>query len=72
MSFLQPVGERLWIADGPEVSFYGFPTPTRMAVARLPDGQLWIWSPIALDEQQREELEALGEPRHVAELVHLD
>ena len=41
-------GPSLYVADGPTVSFYGFPYPTRMAVARLSDGSAWVWSPVAL------------------------
>jgi hypothetical protein len=64
---LEPVGENLWIAEGPDVSFHGFPYPTRMAVARLCDGSLWLWSPIALDDRLRREIGTLGEPRYVVE-----
>ena len=39
------------MADGPTVSFYGFPYPTRMAVARLSDGSAWVWSPTALTDE---------------------
>ncbi len=41
---------RLYVADGPAVSFYGFPYPTRMAVVRLSDGSAWVWSPVALTD----------------------
>lgn len=64
---LEPIGDDLWIAEGPDVAFHGFPYPTRMAVARLSDGSLWLWSPIALDDQLRREIETLGEPRYVVE-----
>ena len=67
MSALQQVGERLWIVEGPRVSFLGFPYPTRMAVAQLAKGQLWVWSPIELDDPLREEIDALGRPRFVVE-----
>lgn len=40
----------LYVADGPAVSFYGFPYPTRMAVVRLADGSAWVWSPVALTD----------------------
>ena len=40
----------LYVADGPAVSFYGFPYPTRMAVVRLSDGSAWVWSPVALTD----------------------
>jgi hypothetical protein len=63
---LVPFGERLWIAEGPTVQFLGqIPYPTRMAVARLPDDSLWVWSPIALDEGLAAEVDALGGVRHL-------
>jgi hypothetical protein len=47
---LKPVGENLWIADGAEVRmrYAGrrFPFTTRMTIVRLPDGKLWVHSPI--------------------------
>lgn len=62
---LRAVGDSLWIADGPVVDFYSFPYPTRMAVARLADGSLWVWSPIALTVDLRSEVEVLGRPAHL-------
>ncbi|MGH7813718.1 MAG: DUF4336 domain-containing protein [Candidatus Binataceae bacterium] len=62
---LQPLGENLWVADGPIVDFYSFPYSTRMAVARLSSGALWIWSPIPLADPLRAELAALGRPAHL-------
>ncbi len=62
---LQQLGENFWIAEGPIVDFYSFPYPTRMAVVRLADGALWIWSPIALTDSLRAELAALGRPAHL-------
>lgn len=47
---LTEFGPSLYVAEGPTVSFYGFPYPTRMAVARLADGSAWVWSPVALTE----------------------
>lgn len=47
------------------VSFYGFAYPTRMAIARLADGGLWVWSPVALDEAGHAEVRALGEVRDI-------
>jgi hypothetical protein len=41
-------GPSLYVAQGPTVSFFGFPYPTRMAVSRLADGSAWVWSPVAL------------------------
>jgi Domain of unknown function (DUF4336) len=62
---LEPIGDDLWIAEGPIVDFYSFPYPTRMAVARLPAGALWLWSPIPLTDPLRAELTALGRPAHL-------
>lgn len=45
---LEPVTDRIWVVDGPEVNFYGFPYPTRMALVHLASGDLWVWSPIGL------------------------
>lgn len=60
---LKPFGTDLWLADGPRASVAGFHYPTRMAVVRLPDGGLWIWSPVALTPALRAAVEALGEVR---------
>ena len=62
---LDQLGPELWIGDGPIVSFFGFPYPTRMAVVRLGDGGLWVWSPIALTPGLEKEVRALGPVRHL-------
>jgi hypothetical protein len=62
---LEPFGPSLYVADGPVVSFHGFPYPTRMAVARLSDGSAWVWSPIALTRQLADEMQAIGPVRHI-------
>ncbi len=55
----------LWVAEGPVVSFYGFPYPTRMAVVRLSDGTAWVWSPVAISEELAAAVEAIGPVRHI-------
>lgn len=62
---LKPFGPSLYVADGPTVSFFGFPYPTRMAVARLSDGSAWVWSPIALTQELADDVQAVGPVRHV-------
>jgi len=62
---LEEFGPSLYFADGPSVSFFGFPYPTRMAVARLTDGSVWVWSPIALSAEIERAVDALGPVRHV-------
>lgn len=64
---LREYGEQLWLADGPAVSFLSVPYPTRMAVVRLRDGGLWIWSPIELTDALAEAVEELGPVRHLVE-----
>jgi hypothetical protein len=60
MSRLQYFGPGLWTAEGPVVSFSGFPYPTRMAVIRLSGERLFIWSPIAPEPDLLREVESLG------------
>jgi hypothetical protein len=59
------VGQDIWIEDGPTVSFFGFPYPTRMTLVRLQDGSLWVCSPIQLTETLAREVTALGPVRHL-------
>jgi hypothetical protein len=62
---LQSLGPGIWLAEGPVVSFYGFPYPTRMMVIRLSDGGIFVWSPIALTPQLKAAVDALGPVAHV-------
>jgi hypothetical protein len=62
---LKPFGRAIWIADGPDAVVIGFHYPTRMAVIRLTDGSLFIWSPIRLTADLRAEVDALGRVRHI-------
>jgi len=62
---LEEFGPSLYITDGPAVSFYGFPYPTRMAVARLSDGCAWVWSPVALNADLAGAVEKIGPVRHI-------
>ena len=66
---LKPFAENLWIVDGPEIrmDYCGIklPFPTRMTVARLPSGDLWVHSPIAWSDALGLELAKLGSVRHL-------
>ncbi|HEY4114405.1 MAG TPA: DUF4336 domain-containing protein [Rhizomicrobium sp.] len=64
-SLLKPLGDNFWIAEGPVVSFYGFAYPTRMAVIRLANRDLFIWSPIGLKPALKAEVTALGPVRYL-------
>lgn len=62
----KPFGEGLWIVDGPEIGM-DFPCgikvcfPTRMCIVRLPDGRLWLHSPVAPDPVLVEQVKTLGD-----------
>jgi hypothetical protein len=62
---LEPLAQNVWFADGGVVSFNGFDYPTRMAIVRLGDGGLWLWSPIELTVTLEEEVRRLGPVRHI-------
>lgn len=66
MTSLEPFGKGLWLAEGPMVTAaMGFRYPTRMAVIRLQDGGLFIWSPVALAPDLAAQVRALGPVRHI-------
>ncbi|MFC1796144.1 DUF4336 domain-containing protein [Pseudomonadota bacterium] len=62
---LQEFGQSLYFAEGPTVSFFGFPYPTRMAVIRLSDGSAWVWSPVALSDELANSVESVGPVRFI-------
>jgi len=62
---LDAFGPSLYVADGPVVSFFGFPYPTRMAVAQLSDGSAWVWSPVVLTEELARAVEDIGPVCHI-------
>ena len=62
---LMEFGRDIWIADGPHVAVAGFHYPTRMAVIKLPDGSLFVWSPTRITEALREAVDAIGKVRDI-------
>lgn len=60
---LQPFGPDIWIADGPTVDVAGFHYPTRMAVMKLVEGGLFVWSPVALSDELKRAVDGLGTVR---------
>ncbi|MBX3579829.1 MAG: DUF4336 domain-containing protein [Rhizobiaceae bacterium] len=57
-------GPNIWVADGPTVvAAAGFHYPTRMCLMRLANADLVVWSPVALSEQLREAVQAIGPVR---------
>lgn len=59
------VHDDLWVVEGDLVSFFGFPYPTRSVIARLANGGLWVWSPVALSPDLRATVDRLGPVRHL-------
>lgn len=62
---MREFGRNIWIADGPELAVAGFHYPTRMAVIRLADGCLVVWSPIRLSDDLRAAVDALGRVAYI-------
>ncbi len=62
---LEALGPDFWFADGGVVSFNGFDYPTRMAIVRLADGGLWLWSPVHRNADIEDAVRALGPVRHI-------
>ena len=60
---LNEFGPGIWTADGPTVPFFTFPYPTRSALIQLSDGGLFVWSPIALSDALKSQVDALGPVR---------
>jgi len=64
---LKPLADNVWIVDGPVIRmrwlWTSIPFPTRMTVARLSDGALWIHSPTELTPALKAGIDALGPVR---------
>ena len=70
LGVLKPLGRGVWMVDGPVVRkrcvVGSEPLTTRMTVARLPNGRLWLHAPVELTPGLAAEVGALG---RVAALV---
>ncbi len=61
---LHQLTEDLWAGTG-RVRFIGQWIPTRMVVIRLPDGALWVHSPIAIGTEIVRDIGSLGRVGHL-------
>lgn len=61
---LREIAEGVWIETHP-VRIVGMPLSTTMTVLRLSEGDLVVHSPVALTEERRRAVEALGSVRHL-------
>jgi hypothetical protein len=66
MSTLRREADGIWTAEAPQ-RFYGLHFGTRMTVLRLPDGGLWIHSPVSIDVALKGAIDALGPHGRVLE-----
>ncbi len=62
---LEDFAPNLWVAEGKCVNFHGFAYPTRSVIARLENGDIWVWSPIKMTEALAQAVEVLGPVRHL-------
>lgn len=63
---LEALGPDLWVAEGPTaIDLLVVPYPTRMTIVRLPDGGLWVSSPIPVSFDELRALSDLGPVRHL-------
>ena len=64
MSELVQHADGLWSASAPH-SFLGLHLGTRMTVLRLPGGDLWLHSVVAIDDLLEDAIDALGSVAHI-------
>ena len=65
LNTLKPVGDDIWIVDGPSIKFYKLPFTTRMTVVRLQNGDIWVHSPTKICGDLKDQIDALGPVRHL-------
>jgi hypothetical protein len=61
---LDQLHESLWVASRP-LRMPLVELGARMTVVRLPDGGLWVCSPVKLDDETRAAVDALGPVQHI-------
>ena len=55
----------LWVVEGPNVRDMGFMFTTRMAVAKLSDGSVWVNSPVSVSFDMLKRITELGPVRYL-------
>ena len=55
----------LWVVEGPNVRDMGFMFKTRMAVAKLSDGSVWVDSPVSVSSDILKRITDLGPVRYL-------
>lgn len=62
---LEPLGEGLFVVNGPVVRDMGIPFTTRMSVVRLSSGEVWVSSPVAVPFEVLADIRKLGPVRYL-------
>jgi hypothetical protein len=62
---VQQLDDDTWFVETAQKIPGGAKLPARMYILRLPDGALWIHSPVAMDDALAAEIDALGPVRHL-------
>jgi len=62
---LKVVAPDIWIVDGSWIEFYGLPFPSRMTIVRLSGGDVWVHSPIRIDDELGKRIASIGPVRHL-------
>lgn len=62
---LQPLGEGIFVVDGPVVRDMGIRFTTRMVAVRLGGGAVWLSSPVLVPFEVLEEIGSLGPVRYL-------
>ncbi|GAB2663029.1 DUF4336 domain-containing protein [Vibrio panuliri] len=65
------LADNIWIFNGGNVTFLGFPFSTRMTIVRLANQKLWVHSPIELSAELQQQVESLGEVAYLIAPNHL-
>jgi|SRR5271155_520665 len=65
MPDLQVFAKNVWIVDGPNVRDMGVTFTTRMTVARLANGSVWVDSPVSVPFEMLKRITELGPVRYL-------
>ena len=65
MKACEQFADDLWVVEGPNVRDFGIVFTTRMVIARLSDGSLWVDSPVPASSDTLRRVTALGPVRYL-------
>ena len=62
---LMHIAEGLWTQNGDRIRLFGIPFDTRATIAKLPNGTLWLHSPVKPTAARLAEVRSLGPIAHI-------